>query len=110
LLRRCSTLPCIASLQTADANDLLYIVRASEDYDPGPKLEQIKAPLYAVNTWDDLVNPGEIGLLECEIKRVPKGKAIVIPLSDQTRGHGTHTIASVWKSYLDELLKQSAAP
>ena len=97
-----------SSLRTADANDLLYAVRASEDYDPGPKLEQIKAPLYAVNTYDDLVNPGELGVLEREISRVSKGKAVVIPLSDKTQGHGTHTIAAVWKPYLDELLQMSA--
>ena len=96
------------ALRTADANDLLYAMRASEDYDPGPKLEQIKAPLYAVNSYDDLVNPGELGGLEREITRVPKGKAVVIPLSDKTQGHGTHTIAAVWKQYLDELLKMSA--
>jgi homoserine O-acetyltransferase len=95
-------------MRTTDANNILYAVRASEDYDPGPKLEEIKAPLYAVNTFDDLVNPGEIGILEKEIARVPRGKAVVIPLSDQTQGHGTHTIASVWKPYLDELLKTSA--
>jgi homoserine O-acetyltransferase/O-succinyltransferase len=96
------------NMRTTDANDLLYAVRASEDYDPGPKLERIKAPLYAVNTYDDLVNPGELGILEKEIKRVPNGKAVVIPLSDKTSGHGTHTIASVWKGYLEELLKRSA--
>jgi homoserine O-acetyltransferase/O-succinyltransferase len=94
-------------MKTTDANDLLYAVRASEDYDPAPKLEQIKAPLYAVNTFDDLVNPGEIGILEKEIKRVPNGKAVVIPLSDKTAGHGTHTMANVWKQYLEELLKMS---
>ena len=95
-------------MRTTDANDLLYAVRASEDYDPGPKLGQIKAPLYAVNTYDDLINPGELGILEREIAKVPNGKAVVIPLSDKTQGHGTHTIASVWKSYLEELLKRSA--
>ena len=57
---------------------------------------------------DDLVNPPEIGVLEREIKRVPKGRAIVVPLSDQTVGHGTHTMAKVWKQYLEELLKSSA--
>src|SRR6266851_4379237 len=87
-------------LRTGDANDQLYALEASSDYDPGPGLEKIKAPLVAVNSADDLVNPPEIGVLEKEMTRVPTGRAIVIPLSDRTAGHGTHTIAAVWKQYL----------
>ena len=96
-----------ASLKTADANDMLYQIEASHDYDPGPDLEKIRAPLLAVNSADDLINPPELGILEHEIKRVSKGRAVVIPLSPETRGHGTHTIAAVWKRYLEELLSLS---
>jgi homoserine O-acetyltransferase len=96
-----------ASLQTSDANDLLYAVEASGDYDPGPGLGKIRAPLLAVNTADDLINPPEIGTLEKEIGRVPRGKAVIIPLSDKTRGHGTHTLAAVWKDQLIQLLQAS---
>ncbi|HWK09709.1 MAG TPA: alpha/beta fold hydrolase, partial [Vicinamibacterales bacterium] len=94
-------------MRTGDANDILYALEASHDYDPGPALEQIKAPLLAINSADDLINPPELGILEREIKRVPRGRAIVIPLSDRTAGHGTHTLAAVWKSYLEELLKET---
>ena len=90
-----------------DANDLMYQVESSFDYDPGPGLEKIRAPLFAVNSADDLVNPPELGILEKEIKRVPHGKAVVIPYSEQTRGHGSHTIAVLWKQYLQELLRSS---
>jgi homoserine O-acetyltransferase len=90
-----------------DANDQLYALEASRDYDPGPELEKITAPLLAVNSADDLVNPPEIGLLEKEITRVPHGRAVMIPLSDKTAGHGTHTLAAVWKNYLVELLQAS---
>jgi homoserine O-acetyltransferase/O-succinyltransferase len=93
-----------------DANDLVYQVEASYDYDPGPGLEKIRAPLFAVNTADDLINPPELGILEREIKRVPHGRAVVIPYSAQTHGHGSHTIAVLWKQYLGELLKESARP
>jgi homoserine O-acetyltransferase/O-succinyltransferase len=96
-----------ASLQTDDANDVLFQVEASRDYDPGPDLEKIRAPLFAVNSADDLINPPELGILEHEIKRVVNGRAVVIPLSSETRGHGTHTIAAVWKRYLEELLALS---
>ena len=93
------------SLKTLDANDLLYALEASHDYDPGPGLEKIQAPLLAVNSADDLINPPELGILEREIKRVPNGRAIVIPYSDKTRGHGSHTVAALWKDRLIELLK-----
>jgi homoserine O-acetyltransferase len=95
------------ALREDDANDVLYEVSASWDYDPGPGLERIQAPLYAVNSADDLINPPELGILEREIKRVKRGKAVVVPLSKDTRGHGTHTMAAVWKQYLTELLKES---
>lgn len=93
--------------RTGDANDILYALEASRDYDPGPDLEKIQAPLLAVNSADDLVNPPEMGILEKEITRVPHGRAVVIPLSDRTAGHGTHTLAAVWKNYLQELLTQT---
>ncbi|HEX9580516.1 MAG TPA: alpha/beta fold hydrolase [Gemmatimonadales bacterium] len=96
-----------ASLRNADANDVLYQVEASRDYDPGPDLEKIRAPLFAINSADDLVNPPELGILEREIKRVPHGRAVVIPLSTETRGHGTHTVAKVWWEYLRGLLEES---
>jgi homoserine O-acetyltransferase len=94
-------------VKTADANDVLYAVEASRDYDPGPNLEKIRAPLLAINSADDLINPPELGILEREIKRVPKGRAIVIPSSDKTRGHGSHTVAVLWKEELLKLLKES---
>jgi len=93
------------SLKTQDANDVLYAVSASLDYDPGPGLEKIQAPLLAVNSADDLINPPELGILEREIKRVPHGRAVVIPYSEHTRGHGSHTVATLWKDQLVELLK-----
>ena len=90
-----------------DANDVLYALQASRDYDPSPNLEKIRAPLLAINSADDLINPPELGILEREIKRVPRGRAVVIPLSDQTRGHGSHTMAALWKDQLLRLLKET---
>lgn len=94
-------------LPKVDANDYLYAFEASHDYDPSLGLEKIKAPLLAINFADDLINPPELGVLEREIKRVKRGKAIRIPLGDETRGHGTHTIAPVWKKHLAKFLKQT---
>jgi homoserine O-acetyltransferase/O-succinyltransferase len=95
-------------LKNGDANDMLYALEASRDYDPGPGLEKIRAPLLAINSADDLINPPELQILEREIKRVPKGRAVVLPLSDKTRGPGSHTIATLWKSELERLLEESA--
>jgi len=94
-------------VKTDDANDVLYALEASHDYDPGPNLEKIEAPLLAINFADDLINPPELGILEREIKRVPHGRAIVIPFSDKTRGHGSHTLAALWKDQLADLLKET---
>jgi homoserine O-acetyltransferase/O-succinyltransferase len=91
-----------------DANDMLYAIASSRDYDPGPGLEKIRAPLLAVNSEDDLINPPELGILEREIRRVPHGRAVILPRSAQTRGHGTHTLAAVWKDQLVRLLQESA--
>jgi homoserine O-acetyltransferase/O-succinyltransferase len=92
-------------IESDDANDMIYALGASYDYDPGPGLEKIAAPLLAVNSADDLINPPELGILERDIKRVPHGRAVVIPFSDRTRGHGSHTVAMLWKQYLQELLQ-----
>ena len=94
-------------LKVDDANDVLYALEASRDYDPGPNLEKIRAPLLAINSADDLINPPELGILEREIKRVPHGRAIMIQMSDKTRGHGSHTVAALWKDELVKLLKES---
>ena len=87
---------------------VLYQIEAFLRLRPGPGLEKIRAPLLAINSADDLINPPELGILEREIKRVAQGRAVVIPLSPDTRGHGTHTIATMWKAYLQELLSLSA--
>ena len=94
-------------MRTGDANDVLYALEASHDYDPGPNLEKIHAPLLAINSADDLINPPKLGILQREIKRMPKGRAVILPLSDKTRGHGSHTIAGLWKDELARLLKES---
>jgi len=90
-----------------DPNDMLYAVESSRDYNPAPNLGRIKAPLYAINSADDEVNPPELGILDREIKRVARGRYILIPTSEETRGHGTHSRPAVWKEYLIELLAQS---
>jgi homoserine O-acetyltransferase len=90
-----------------DANDLLYALNASRNYDPSPQLEKITVPVMFVNSADDFINPPELGIAEREIKRVKKGRFVLIPISEQSHGHGTHTWAAVWQQYLKELLEAS---
>ena len=94
-------------IKMTDANDLLYAVASSQDYDPSADLEKIEAPVMFVNSADDFINPPELGIAEREIQRVRRGKFVLIPASEQTHGHGTHTWANVWKQYLAELLDES---
>jgi homoserine O-acetyltransferase/O-succinyltransferase len=91
-----------------DANDLLYYVNASRNYDPSPQLEKIKAPVMYINSGDDFINPPELGIAEREVKRVKNARFVLIPASEGTFGHGTHTHAAIWKQYLAELLENSA--
>lgn len=91
-------------LEHTNADDLLYAVEASRDYDPSTQLERIEAPLLAVNSADDFVNPPELGAIDVLIKRVKHGRFVLIPISDQTRGHGTHTFPAVWAAYLETFL------
>ena len=97
-----------ARFAALDANDLLYAVNASRNYDPSPQLEKIIAPVTYMNSADDFINPPELGIAEREIKKVKNGRFVLLPISDETRGHGTHTRAVVWKEYLAELLEKSA--
>src|SRR5262249_38343089 len=96
-----------AALTRTDANDMLYQFDASRDYNPAPRLETIKAPLLAINSADDLINPPELQVMEQQIGRVKMGRYILIPLSNQTRGHGTHSLPAIWSKYLKELLTQT---
>jgi homoserine O-acetyltransferase len=90
-----------------DANDTIYQYEASTDYNASPMLEKIQAPLFAINSADDEINPPELGILEREIKRVKHGRYILIPLSGETRGHQTYNRAVLWKNHLRELLDVS---
>jgi homoserine O-acetyltransferase len=95
-------------LATLDANDFLYQVSASEDYDPSAHLDAIEAYVLWMNSADDFVNPPELGIAEAQAKRLKRGRFVLIPIGPATRGHGTHTWAAIWKADLAALLEQSA--
>jgi homoserine O-acetyltransferase len=95
-------------LATHDANDVLYAVAASRDYDPSADLEKITARVLFVNSADDFINPPELAVAEREIKRVKRGKFILIPASESTHGHSTHTWGVFWHKDLKQLLDATA--
>ena len=97
-------------MATLDANDLLYAVNASRNYDPSAGLGKISVPVMFVNSADDFINPPDLGIAEREIQKVKTGKFVLIPASDQTHGHGTHSWATLWQQYLKELLDESQPP
>ena len=92
---------------TEDANDFIYYFNASRDYNPEPNLAKIKVPVMYINSADDFINPPELGIAERLAKQMPHAHFILLPITDQTRGHGTHTQAALWKDHLVELLKES---
>lgn len=98
-----------AFLEHADANDMLYAIESSFDYDPAPALGQIRAQVVAINSADDLIDPPELGILEREIKRVPHGRVVMIPYDRNSRGHGSHTFPQLWKHELSALLRELEA-
>ena len=92
------------------SNDLLYQLDASRDYDPSPKLGAIRVPLVLVNSGDDFINPPELGIAERELKKIPHARFVLVPASEKTHGHGTHTWAALWKEHLAALLAETAKP
>ncbi len=96
-----------AAIANTDANNFLYYVNASRNYNPEPKLATITAPVLWINSADDFINPPELGIAQKLVGKMPHAKFILIPISDATRGHGTHTQAAIWKDYLITFLKET---
>ncbi|UWZ84950.1 alpha/beta fold hydrolase [Occallatibacter riparius] len=95
------------TMAATDANNMIFYLNASRNYNPEPKLGEIKAPVLWINSADDYINPPELGIAEQEVKKIQHGRFILLPISDQTRGHGTHTAAAVWKDYLAEFMRET---
>lgn len=94
-------------MKTTDANDMLYYFDSSRNYNPEPQLDKITVPLTAINSADDTINPPELKIIDKDIQRVKKGKYVLLPITDETRGHGTHSWPAIWQEHLKELLQRS---
>jgi len=95
------------AVKATDANNVIYYLDASRNYDPSKGLTKITVPMMWINSADDFVNPPELGIAQQQVKEMPRAKFVLLPITDATRGHGTHTVASIWKDYLVELLRES---
>ena len=97
----------VRTLVHTDANDMIVYLNTSRNYDPGIRLETIKVPVLWINSADDFINPPELGIAQKMVQRMPHARFILLPITDQTRGHGTHTAAAIWKDYLAEFMRQT---
>ncbi len=96
-----------AAMARTDANDTIYQFDASRTYDPSSRLSTITAPVLWINSADDFINPPELGIAQAMVGRMPHARFILIPISDATRGHGTHTQAAVWKDDLAAFMRET---
>lgn len=95
------------AVASTDANDEIYYLNASRNYDPSGGLDRIATPVLWINSADDFINPPELGIAERMAARMPHARFVLAPISDATRGHGTHTQAAVWKDDLAAFLRET---
>ncbi len=96
--------------QGADANDRLYQLESSMDYDPTPLLERINARVLALNFADDELNPAELGTLEAGIAKVKNGRAVIFPAGPNSKGHHSALHAALWKAELKAFVDEVVTP
>lgn len=95
---------------SADANDRIYQLEASRNYNPAPKLARITVPVTWVNSADDFINPPGVGEPERWVRAMPQARFVLVPETTETRGHSTHTWSIFWEGELKALLARSTAP
>jgi homoserine O-acetyltransferase len=81
-----------------DANDALWAIEAIRDYNPEPDLDKIKA------STEDHANPPELGTVERAMKRVKRGRYVLLQAGSGTHGHFSHFYAKLWMPYLIEFM------
>ncbi|KAK5701848.1 hypothetical protein LTR97_004666 [Elasticomyces elasticus] len=104
----------LSEIDHFDANNQIYAWNASYTYDPEARLAEIKVPLTAVNTADDLMNPPQLHILEDAVdNKMQKGlgRAVTIPVNNvtMTTGHRSYINAVLWKDELEFLLCKTAS-
>jgi homoserine O-acetyltransferase/O-succinyltransferase len=95
--------------ESVDANNLLYSLKSSADYDPEPSLASIKTKVYALNFSDDEFNPEELHVLERLMPQVRHGRFVVQPGSATSYGHLTMAHPELWTKHVAEFMRELGA-
>jgi homoserine O-acetyltransferase len=90
--------------EAIDANDILYSLESSADYDPEPGLASIKTKVFALNFDDDEFNPEVLHVLERLIQQVPHNRFVVQPGSETSFGHLTMAHPELWAQHVGEFM------
>lgn len=88
-----------------DANDFIYALNASADYNPEPDLDKIQTKVFALDFTDDQLDPIELNTLETLIKRVKNGQAVIQKGSSDTFGHLTMAHPNLWWTQVEKFMK-----
>ena len=94
----------VGATKFPDANDQIYQLDASRNYNPLPRLKAITVPVLWINSADDFINPPELGFAKKHARLMPRARFVLIPATIDTHGHGTHTWAKFWKADLARLM------
>lgn len=95
-----------AQTAKADANDLLYSLESSRDYDPEPNLARIKAKVFALNFTDDEFNPDELQILQSRIKAVEGARYVVQKGGPDSYGHLTMAHPALWAAHVRDFMQE----
>jgi len=93
-----------------DANDILYSIKSSFDYDPRPGLAKITTKLFALNFADDEFNPASLHVLEQTVPTLKQGRYIVQPGTPSSIGHYMMTRPDLWAGHVAEFMRWVEAP
>lgn len=87
-----------------DANDLLYILEATRDFDPSVHLDKITTKVLAINFAGDEICRPDISESDAALKRLPDARFVLIPATRQSCGHFTYYQPDTWKVHLAAFL------
>ncbi|ATB37362.1 homoserine acetyltransferase [Cystobacter fuscus] len=87
-----------------DANDILYALESSADYDPEPALGEIQAKVFALNFSDDEFNPVALHTLERLMPRVKRGRFVIQEGHEHSFGHFTQAHPELWAEQVASFL------
>ncbi|MDH7796024.1 MULTISPECIES: alpha/beta fold hydrolase [unclassified Beijerinckia] len=96
----------VEKARKGDANDRLYQVESSMDYDPYPMLDQVRATVLTINFEDDELNPPELGSVAKGLAHVANARSVLLPTTADSKGHYSTQQAQRWSGPLVEFLRQ----